>query len=92
MVSMAEPDHDDLRFQIKKDSSEIYALWFSHIIFGVSSSPFLLDATIQYHLEEHNIIILATRTEDFFLDPLMWTISSVELETNKMPISYMQTL
>ena len=54
---MSEKDHDVLRFlwvdDIKKDPPEICAFRFTRIVFGVSSSPFLLNATIQHHLEEH---------------------------------------
>ena len=57
MVSMSEQDRDVLRFlwvnDIKEHPPEICALRFTQVVFGVSSSPFLLNATIQHHLEKH---------------------------------------
>ena len=50
MVSMAEKDRDALRFlwidDITKEDPEITNLRFMHVVFGVSSSLFLLNATI----------------------------------------------
>ena len=57
MVSMSEKDHEVLSFlwvdDIKRDRPEVCALTFTRIVFGISSSPFLLNATIRYHLESH---------------------------------------
>ena len=58
MVSISEQDRDVLRFlwvDIKKDPPEACAFRFTRVVFGVSSSPFLLNATIQHHLEEHKL-------------------------------------
>ena len=56
MISVAEPDRDSLRFlwvdDIAKDKPDVCALRFSRVVFGVSSSPFLLNATIKYHLQQ----------------------------------------
>ena len=55
MVQVAEEDRDALRFLWVKDLAaeqpEIIELRFARVIFGVSSSPFLLNATIRHHLE-----------------------------------------
>ena len=55
MVGMAEEDRDVLRFlwvdDINKPSPEIVVLRFTRVVFGVSSSPFLLNATIKHHIE-----------------------------------------
>ena len=57
MVSMSQNDRDVLRFlwvdDIKKDPPELCTLRFARVVFGISSSPFLLNATIQHHLESH---------------------------------------
>ena len=56
MISVAEPDRDSLRFlwvdDIAKDTPDVCALRFSRVVFGVSSSPFLLNTTIKYHLQQ----------------------------------------
>ena len=57
MISVAESDRDVLRFlwvnDLTKDPPDVRTLRFTRVIFGVSSSPFLLNATIKYHLEQH---------------------------------------
>ena len=59
MVSISEQDRDVLRFlwvdDIKKDPPEACAFRFTCVVFGVSSSPFLLNATIHHHLEKHKL-------------------------------------
>ena len=56
MVAVDEKDHDVLRFLWVKDVTqnppEICVMKFTRVVFGVSSSPFLLNATINHHLEQ----------------------------------------
>ena len=58
MVSISEEDRDVLRFlwidDITKGTPEIRSLRFARVVFGVSSSPFLLNATIKHHLDSHS--------------------------------------
>lgn len=58
MVSMAEKDRDVLRFlwvdDITKDEPEIIALRSTRVVFGMSSSPFLLNAAIWHHLKKYS--------------------------------------
>ena len=57
MVGMAEEDRDKLRFlrvdDIDNPSPEIVVLRFTRVVFGVSSSTFLLNATIKHHIERY---------------------------------------
>ncbi|PFX13966.1 hypothetical protein AWC38_SpisGene21920 [Stylophora pistillata] len=54
-VSVAENDRDVLRFlcveDVKKKSPEVVVLRFARVIFGVSSSPFLLNAMVKHYME-----------------------------------------
>ncbi len=56
MVSVAEEDRDALRFlwvdDTNKPDPNIQVFRFSRVVFGVSSSPFLLNATIDHHLKQ----------------------------------------
>ena len=50
MVGMAEEGRDVLRFLWVDD---IVVPRFTRVVFGVSSSPFLLNATIKHHIERY---------------------------------------
>ena len=56
MISVTERDRDVLRFlwidDISKVNPEVVTLRFARVVFGVSSSPFLLNATIKHHVEK----------------------------------------
>ena len=58
IVSVDERDRDVLRFlwvnDVTKDDPEVTAFRFTRVMFGVSSSPFLLNATIRHHLKRHS--------------------------------------
>ena len=55
MISVAESDRDVLQFlwvdDLTKDPPDVRTFRFTRVMFGVSSSPFLLNTTIKYHLE-----------------------------------------
>ena len=57
MVSVTPGDRDVLRFlwvdDIRKKLPEVLVLRFTRVVFGVSSSPFLLNATIRHHVEKY---------------------------------------
>lgn len=57
MISIAEEDRDALRFLWVEDLSShlprLITLRFARVVFGVSSSPFLLNATMRYHMEKY---------------------------------------
>ena len=56
MVSVADCDRDVLRFlwisDVKQSIPEMIVLRFTRVVFGVSASPFLLNATIDHHMEK----------------------------------------
>ena len=55
MLSVEEADCDVLRFlwvkNFKRETPEFKIYRFTRVVFSVSSCPFLLNATIQFHLE-----------------------------------------
>ena len=55
MIAVNERDRDVLRFiwvdDITKDEPKLQIYRFTRVVFGVSSSPFLLNATVKFHLE-----------------------------------------
>ena len=60
MVSITEEDRDVLRFlwfgKITNNLPELQVLRFIRVTFGVSSSPFLLNATIKHHIEKYRAV------------------------------------
>eukprot|EP00731_Ephydatia_muelleri_P009508 Em0005g94a len=60
MVSIADDDKDVLRFlwldDIEAELPKIKVLRFSRVVFGVSSSPFLLNATIKHHMDHYRTV------------------------------------
>ena len=57
MVHMNETDKDVLRFlwvdDIDKAEPKVITLKFTRVLFGLPSSPFLLNATIKHHIEQY---------------------------------------
>ena len=57
MVSLAPEDREFVRFlwgdDPFKNEPKLQVLRFARVVFGVSLSPFLLNATIRHHLERH---------------------------------------
>ena len=57
MVSVQEEDRNALRFlwvdDVQKSPPIIEEMRFTRVVFGVSASPFLLNATINHHLERY---------------------------------------
>ena len=70
MVSVEGKDRDSLRFLWKRDAEEetpeVIILRFTRVVFGVSSSPFLLNVTINHHMETYRDV-----------DPPLWKSSSL---------------
>ena len=57
MVAIDETDHDALRLilvdEASKEQPNLKVYHFACVVFGVSASPFLLNATKRFHLERH---------------------------------------
>ena len=56
MVSVNDRDRDSLRLWSANpsvESAELITLRFTRVVFGVSASPFLLNATINHHMETY---------------------------------------
>ena len=57
MVHIAEENKDVLRFLWVDDSDKakpnVVVLRFTRVVFGVSSSPFVLNATIKHHIDQY---------------------------------------
>ena len=60
MVSIKPSDRNALRFlwydDLQSEEPKVTVLRFTRVVFGVSSSPFLLNATVQYHLEKFSSV------------------------------------
>ena len=60
MINVAEEDRDALRCLWLEDASseipKIIVLCFTRVVFGVASSPFLLNATLKYHIQRYHAI------------------------------------
>lgn len=58
VISVLPTDRNMLRFlwidDVAKDEPQIVTIRFTRVVFGVSSSPFLLNATVQHHLQEYS--------------------------------------
>ncbi|XP_028411127.1 uncharacterized protein LOC114533731 [Dendronephthya gigantea] len=57
MIHVAESDRDALRFlwvdDVHSPNPKIILFRFTRVVFGVSSSPFLLNATVKHHIEQY---------------------------------------
>ena len=72
MISVSQVDRNALRFLWVKDVNEtpagIITLRFTRVVFGVASSPFLLNATIKHHMMKY------ATTYPQFIDTFMKSI------------------
>ena len=85
MIQIAESDQDVLRFLWFKDVNvevpEVQAFKFTRVVFGVSPSPYLLNATISQHLkqfEETHSTTVRKLKESMYVDDVISGAYSVE--------------
>ena len=78
-------DRDVLRFlwieDINSDSPSIETYRFTRVVFGVSSGPFLINATIKHHLELYSPSypeLAQTLLQSFYVDHVMTGVDSEE--------------
>ena len=85
MIAVDEKDRDVLRFvwvdDVAKEEPELRVFRFTRVVFGVSSSPFLLNATVKYHLErflDSNEAVVRCLLESTYVDDIISGASSEE--------------
>ena len=78
MVSIRPSDRDALRFlwydDVEGREPKLIVLRFTRVVFGVSSSPFLLNATVRYHLEKFSSVypaLVSRILQSLYVDDLV---------------------
>ena len=80
LIGLQEMDRDFTRFLWLKDpldpKSKIVTYKFSSVLFGATSSPFLLQATLDFHLRKSTSQYKTLIRESFYVDNLVGTMNS----------------
>ena len=88
MIAVTDRDRDVLRFiwvdDIHKESPALQVFRFTRVVFGV---PFLLNATIKFHLEESSKVVVKRLLRSTYVDDIVTGADSDEAAFNL----YMQT-
>ena len=78
MISVSEDDRDVLRFlwvnDVHSETPTTRVLRFARVVFGVSSSPFLLNATLQHHLNQFSTShpeLVRRLTQSLYVDDIV---------------------
>ena len=84
-IEVHEGDRDCLRFlwvkEIHDKEPEIIVYRFDRVVFGVKSSPFLLNAVLRYHIKQYEDIdpdFVECLTNAFFVDDLVTSCKDVD--------------
>ena len=85
MISIDKRDRDALRFlwfdDIQRKNPQVVTYRFARVVFGVSSSPFLLNATIRHHLEKFSSTypsLVSSIIQSLYVDDLVCGASDEE--------------
>ena len=85
MISVSPSDHDVLGFLWTKDpyaeDLKIQKLRFARVVFGVSCSPFLLNATLRHHIKKYHIThpdIVNILTESTYVNDVIFGADTKE--------------
>ena len=77
-IEVDESDRDNLRFlwceDVHKPDSKIIVYRFCRVVFGLNASPFLLNATLRYHIskyKEEDPEFVRKMLESFYVDDLV---------------------
>lgn len=78
-IRVNRKDRDLLRLLWVKDG-KIYIYRFARLPFGLTSSPFILAATLKYHLERSGLdaTLIAEILASFYVDDLIYSMDSLE--------------
>ena len=84
-IEVDEKDRDSLRFlwveDVQKGNFSVVVFRFCRVPFGVSSSPFLLNATLRYHLDTHreeDASFVRKMTDSFYVDDQATSVQNTE--------------
>ncbi|XP_064088332.1 uncharacterized protein LOC135202802 [Macrobrachium nipponense] len=88
-IGMNENHRDFTRFLwfADRDFKHVKNFRFKVLLFGATCSPFLLNQTIQYHLQNHSDPIASSVKKSFYVENFMKTYEKcedLELESNKV--------
>ena len=84
-IEVCPTDRDCLRFlwfkDCKKELSDIVVYRFNRVVFGVNSSPFLLNAVLRHHVETYKEVdsnFVPKILQSFYVDDLVSGSNSLE--------------
>ena len=90
MVLVQEKDRDSLRFlwtrDVNRETPDVIVLRFTRVVFGVNSSPLLLNATIEHHMRKYQEIDPSFMT-NFFPQSMSMTSASAQTMWS-LPMSF----
>ena len=80
-IAIAKEHKDYLRFLWYDRNNQLLIYRFKRVVFGINSSPFLLNATIRHHMDKYlatNKVLTDKFMEDLYADDSTTGVNSVE--------------